>query len=136
MMIKIKRQKKILTDVSGKETILVVDDEKILVDLLSEVLGQKGYAVLCAERAEQALKIMEKEPVDLIISDVVMPEMDGYQFVPIVQEKYPDIKIQMVSGFTDESHLGIKDKSLHVNLLHKPYQIEELLKRVRSLLDK
>ena len=126
----------ILTDVSGKETILVVDDEKILVDLLSEVLGQKGYAVLCAERAEQALKIMEKEPVDLIISDVVMPEMDGYQFVSIVQEKYPDIKIQMVSGFTDESHLGIKDKSLHENLLHKPYQIEELLKRVRSLLDK
>lgn len=125
----------VLNDVSGKETILVVDDETILVDLLSEVLEQKGYTVLCAERAEQALKIMEKESIDLIISDVVMPEMDGYQFASIVQEKYPDTKIQMVSGFTDDSHLGIKDQSLHECLLYKPYQLDELLKRVRSLLE-
>jgi len=125
----------ILNYVGGKETILIVDDEIVLLNLLSEVLSQKGYSVLCAERAEQALKIMENESIDLIISDVVMPEMDGYQFASIVQEKYPDTKIQMVSGFTDDSQMGIKDQSLHENLLRKPYQVQILLKRIRSLLD-
>ena len=121
--------------VGGNETILVVDDEPALLNFLSELLSEKGYNVFCAEKADQALKIMEKEPFDLMISDVIMPEMDGYQLASIVQEKYPDIKIQMVSGFTDDSHLAIKDKSLHENLLHKPYKMKLVLKRIRSLLD-
>lgn len=121
--------------VGGNETILVVDDELALLNFLSEVLSQNGYNVLCAERAEQALKIMEKESIDLMLSDVIMPEMNGYQLASIVQEKHPDIKIQMASGFTDDSQLGIKDESLHENLLRKPYQAQLVLKRIRSLLD-
>ncbi len=120
---------------SGNETILVVDDEPALLNFLSELLSEKGYNVLSAERADQALKIMEKESIDLMFSDVIMPEMDGYQLASIVQEKYPDIKIQMASGFTDDSHMAIKDKSLHENLLHKPYKMQLVLKRIRSLLD-
>ena len=115
--------------------ILLVDDESALLNFLYELLSGKGYNVLCAERADQALNIMEKEAIDLMLSDVIMPEMDGYQLASIVQEKYPDIKIQMASGFTDDSQLAIKDKSLHENLLHKPYQSQLVLKRIRSLLD-
>ena len=122
--------------IGGNETILVVDDEPALLKFLSELLSEKGYNVLCAERADQALKIMEKESIDLMISDVIMPEMDGYQLASITQEKHPNIKIQMVSGFTDDSQLAIKDKSLHENLLHKPYQAQLVFKRIRSLLDK
>jgi len=70
-----------------------------------------------------------------VISDVVMPEMDGYQLVEIIRNKYPQVKIQLVSGFTDNRHMGKLDKCLHQNLLPKPYTAQLLLKNVRALLD-
>ena len=121
-------------DLSGKETILVVDDEPALLGLTTEILGQQGYKVLCAENAKQALEIIEHESIDLLLSDVVMPEMDGYHLAAIVQEKYPNIKIQMASGFSDDRHVDIVDDTLHKNLLGKPFHSQTLLQRIRELL--
>jgi PAS domain S-box-containing protein len=119
----------------GKENILIVDDEAALRDLTSELLSSQGYQVYCAESAKQALIILEQKQIDLMISDVIMPEMDGYQLSAIVQEKYPDLKIQLASGFTDERHEGIINESLHQNLLYKPYNSQVLFKNIRALLD-
>lgn len=118
----------------GTESILVVDDEPALLSFLREILCGQGYNILSAENAEQALKILEMESVDLLISDVIMPGIDGYQLAKIVQHKYPNVKIQLASGFTDNLHLNTIDKQLHKNLLHKPFDSELLLKRVRHLL--
>lgn len=121
-------------NLSGTETILIVDDEPALVKLSATILKQNGYHVFTAENAQQALNILEKESIDLLLSDVIMPDMDGYQLAAVVLEKYPEIKIQLASGFSDDRHLSMVDNDLHENLLHKPYHSKTLLKRIRELL--
>lgn len=122
-------------NMDGSKTILVVDDEPGLLNLSTEILSQKGYQVLRAKDAREALKYLESESVDLLFSDVIMPDMDGYELAAIVQQKYPDIKIQLASGFNDKRHLDMVDKSLYQNLIHKPYTIEILLQKIRELLN-
>jgi len=117
------------------KTLLIVDDEKAITDLAFEILTTQGYRVLTARDGEQALEILEKESVDLLISDVIMPRMDGYQLAARVQKYYPHIKIQMASGFTDGRHKNASDKILNKNILQKPYSPKTLLEGVRRLLD-
>ncbi len=119
----------------GKETILVVDDEPSLCKLAREVLEQQGYHVLTSERAADALQILKTHKVDLLFSDVVMPGMDGYQLASKVRELYPDIKIQLASGYTADKFDDGKHEDLRNNLMHKPYSVAELLQQVRRLLD-
>ena len=122
-------------DLTGSETILVVDDEASLKILTSKLLEKQGYQVYCAESGKEALTILEKEKIDLLLSDVVMPEMDGFQLAAIVQKKYPSIKIQLASGFSDERHISMQDNTLYKNMLEKPYQSVSLLRKIRDLLD-
>ena len=119
----------------GNETILVVDDELPLLALCTEILTKNRYRVISAESGKKALEILEKESVDLLLSDVVMPGMNGYELAAIVQNKYPNIKIQMASGFTGEENKHNNNDNLHKNILHKPYRIDGLLTKVRELLD-
>ena len=121
-------------DLTGKEVILVVDDEEALRSLASETLSVHGYHVICAENGKQALEILKKESVDLLFSDVIMPEMDGYQLASCVQERYPSVKIQLTSGFTDDRHLNNLNDDLHKNLIYKPYNSKVILLRIRELL--
>ncbi len=123
------------TIIKGQETILVVDDEPALLLLASEILSRQGYQVFQAERAKQALEIMESEHVDLLLSDIIMPEMDGYELSETVAHLYPNIKIQLASGFSDNKEINETSKNLQTALLQKPYSIEVLLKSVRNLLD-
>jgi len=119
----------------GDETILVVDDELALLDMSSEIVRQKGYRVLSANTAAQAIDLLKKEKVDLLLSDIVMPEMDGYQLAAFVQTNYPETKIQLVSGFSDNRHENMIDEGLYQDLIYKPYNSQELLKKIRALLD-
>ena len=119
----------------GNESILVVDDEPAILELTGKILSKEGYTVYTADNAQQALDILESNPVDLMITDVVMPEMDGFQLATEVQEKYPAVKIQLASGFTDNNDSGLVDKRLYDNLLHKPFTAKKLLTQIRKLLD-
>lgn len=124
-----------VANLTGSETILVVDDEPALLNLTSVILGQQGYNVIKTESSKQALEILKNESVALLLSDVIMPEMDGYELATIVQNKYPNVKIQLASGFSDDRHLKNLDEKLHNNLLHKPYHAQTLLRKIRELLD-
>lgn len=124
-----------LTELNGSETILIVDDEPALTDLTSQLLNKRGYRTLIANSGQAALDILESEKVDLLLSDVIMPDMDGYQLAEIVEEKYPHIKIQLASGFSDNRHVNAENQSLHENVLDKPYHSNALLLRVRELLN-
>jgi len=121
--------------IKGSETILVVDDELALLNLTFEILSPHGYQVFRAEDAKQALKILQKENIDLLISDIIMPGMDGYTLASIVQKKYPHIKIQLASGFSDNHKITPDNDELSKNSLHKPYHLQTLLNRVRELLE-
>ncbi|MCF6218349.1 MAG: PAS domain S-box protein [Gammaproteobacteria bacterium] len=118
----------------GRGVILVVDDEPSLLKLESEILGREGYRVITAAGAQQALDVLEREHIDLLLSDVIMPSMDGYQLAEIVRKKYPAIKIQLVSGFSDDRHMQGGDLALYENIISKPMQAKELLERVKRLL--
>jgi PAS domain S-box-containing protein len=120
---------------TGNETILVVDDESALLELSCQILDDHGYHTLQASSGNEALDMLEKQDVDLLLSDVIMPKMNGYQLAEIVTEKYPQIKIQMVSGFSDDQNLEAENDQLHKRQLHKPFSSAELLKRVRETLD-
>jgi len=123
------------TITSGNESILLVDDEIFLLDLMEEMLSTKGYKVLRADNAEGALELLKSTSVDLMISDVVMPGMDGYQLATEVEKLYPDIKIQIVSGYSEGYSDSLKNEKLHEHRLMKPFETKQLLGRVRELLD-
>lgn len=122
-------------DLCGNENILVVDDEPALRELASELLKQQGYQVICAESGKHALHVLAHEHVDMVLCDIIMPEMNGNQLASVVREKHPDIKILLTSGFADEYHIDMIDEILHQNLLHKPYPPRDLFNKVRNLLD-
>jgi len=120
-------------DFIGNENILVVDDEPALLTLTGEILSEHGFNVFSAESANKALEILEQETIDILISDIIMPGMNGYQLAAMVREKYPAIKIQLASGFADDRNMGEIDKSLQQNLLVKPFNSQDLLQRIREL---
>lgn len=116
------------------ETILVVDDEPALRELAAEILGLAGYRVLVASDGKHALEVMLTTPVEVLVSDVIMPNMDGYQLAKRVRELYPEVRIQLASGFSDKRHIKVKDQHWHQEILHKPYSSQELLSRINELL--
>ena len=120
---------------SGTESILVVDDEAALLELTQEILTSHGYVVHLAENATEALNILEKTDIDLMLSDVVMPGINGYQLASEVTKLYPNVKIQIASGFTDKLNIDLNNEALHQQRLYKPYSSKELLGRIRELLD-
>jgi PAS domain S-box-containing protein len=120
---------------SGNETILVVDDEPALCAMTSEILSNHGYRVLTAIGGKEALTILQHETVALMLSDVIMPNMNGYELANYVAKNYPQIKIQMATGFSDNYHADSVDEDLHRNRLQKPYTSKLLLQKIRELLD-
>lgn len=123
------------TTIEGSEAILVVDDEEGLRELAAEFLTMVGYTVHCADGHTEALNILKAHHIDLMLSDVVMPEMNGYQLSSLVKKEYPSVKIQLVSGYADPTSITVIDKNLHENLMHKPYSYHVLKNKIRELLN-
>ena len=119
---------------SRDATILIADDEPALLSLNEEILSQQGYRVITVENARDALEVLDKEDIDLLISDVIMPDMDGCQLLAIVHEKHPQVITQLASGFTGEHHTNEIIDNHPAEKLHKPYTAKTLLNRVFALL--
>ena len=119
----------------GSEAILIVDDEPALLELTAKVLKSNGYSIFCANNGEEALEILKEKDIHLMLSDVVMPETDGFKLAAIVHEKYPTIKIQLASGYADGYDINLEGEVLKQNILDKPFNSYDLLKRIRDLLD-
>ena len=122
----------------GSETILLVEDEEEVRKLALRVLRRQGYNVLEASNGIEALTIFEeqKEPVHLILTDVVMPKMGGKELSDRIKAVRPEIKVLFTSGFTSDAivHQGILDSG--VVLLQKPFSPTKLAQKVRELLDR
>ena len=121
-------------NLSGSETILVVDDEPALVALIKEVLEANGYTVFCAEGATQAMEIVRSQPVALVLSDIIMPGKNGYELAKEIQSYDAGIIIQLMSGFDDEHTGEGGSDALHSEQLTKPVTKQVLLQRVKALL--
>lgn len=117
------------------ETILVVDDEPLMRDIFSEILRDSNYRVLTAGNGKEALKLLRIEAVDLLLTDIIMPEIDGYELAAKVAERYPHIKIQLMSGFSENGHEHLVPPELIQQLITKPVDLSLLLDRVSELLN-
>lgn len=114
--------------------ILVIEDDEALLSLYLVVLKKDGYQVFSARNGEEAWDIMEKEKIDLVITDVLMPVMDGYEFVRLLREQNPAIPVLMITAKDD-----FASKSLGFSLgtddyMTKPVDVREMLLRVKALL--
>jgi len=122
-------------ELRGTETILLVDDEVALLQLAQNILKQQGYKVYCAEGADNALWILSRNKVDIMISDIIMPGTSGVELAKKVEDLYPDIKIQLVSGYAGTDTEEDKNNRYIKELINKPYDADTLLQRVRNQLD-
>ncbi len=124
-------------DVLGGETILVVEDEDAVRKLTCKILEKQGYDVIEAHSADDAARISEheKSPIHMLLTDIVMPGMNGKQLYEIIAKSRPEIKILYMSGYTDDviAYHGILDAG--VRLLQKPFSVETLTKKIRKVLD-
>jgi len=119
----------------GNESILVVDDEIDLLNVTCEMLSRQGYQVFSASSAEQAFDILDKEHIDLLLSDIIMPDMNGYELSSVVHKKYSNIKIQLMSGYAENQSIEHKESKPSKNILQKPCPPKKLFKKIRALLD-
>jgi len=121
----------------GKETLLLVEDEAMLLDMTKSMLEYYGYNVLYSSSPEEALNIAQNAPqkIDLLITDIIMPGMNGKVLKDKIFEIRNDIDYLFISGYTDnilEPH-GITNQSR--NFLQKPFNIDDLARKVRDILD-
>ena len=119
-----------------KKTILVVDDDPSARSLLREILQEADYGVLEAEDGEFALELIETRPVDLLITDRVMPRMDGLQLLAKLNQKEKAIPSLVISAYGEEALWGQAIGLGAVDYLLKPFKAEDVLKIVRKALGK
>ncbi|MGC8495138.1 MAG: response regulator [Syntrophobacteraceae bacterium] len=124
-------------DLRGKETVLLVEDEEPMLALGRTILQRHGYEVLATRSPAEALEMAKHHPgpIHLLITDVVMPEMNGKDLRDRLVEVKPGFKNIFMSGYTADviAHHGILDAN--VNFLQKPFSIHNLVERVREVLD-
>jgi len=121
----------------GHETILLVEDEDMVRELTVRILEEKGYQVLESSRGEIAMEVSKKykSPIDLMITDIVMPGMGGKKLVQKIKKHRPQLKILYISGYTDEiiSQHGVLEEGTH--FLQKPFLPQSFLTKIREILD-
>jgi DNA-binding response OmpR family regulator len=122
---------------SGSETILLVDDEASVAGLAIEILKKSGYTVLVAPDGETALRIYGKERkrIALVLLDLIMPGMGGSRCLEELLRMNPEIRVIVASGVVAD---GYRQEVLDAgarDFLQKPYEMNELVRRVRSVLD-
>ncbi|MBU1398315.1 MAG: PAS domain S-box protein [Proteobacteria bacterium] len=121
----------------GTETVLVVEDEKMLLELAVTILEEQGYNVLSAESPEEAMTIAREynNPIHLLVTDVVMPGMNGWELKEALAPLYPEIKTIFMSGYTADiiAHKGIIEKG--TAFLQKPFTISVLTEKIRQVIE-
>jgi len=121
----------------GTETILVVEDEAMVRDLTLELLKESGYSVIAAERPDDALRICAQNqvPIDLLLTDVVMPGMSGLELAERLKPQRPKMKVLYVSGYTADAvaRRGMSDPK--TACLQKPCAPGALVRKVREVLE-
>ena len=120
-------------------TILLVDDEELLRAGVQEMLEMAGYAVISAPNGEQAMTCLTEQAIDLVITDLVMPKMDGVDFVQQLRRVRADVPVIVVSGSTRNIMQRYGIDSIQVPgadaSLSKPFKGVDLLTQIRELLE-
>jgi len=122
-------------DVRGSEIILLVEDDKQVRTLVRLILERQGYRILEAATPGDALEICERTPdrIHLLLTDVIMPRMNGRELYERVRTSRPDMRVLYMSGYTEKAFAA--DAGPGASLIHKPFEPEALALRIREILD-
>ena len=122
---------------SGHETILLVEDEPMILDITTKILERRGYTVMAAPTSGEAIRLAREHAgeIHLLMTDVVMPEMNGRDLAKNLLSLYPKLKRLFMSGYTADviAHHGVLDEG--VQFIQKPFSVQTLAARVREVLD-
>ncbi len=121
----------------GLETLLIVDDEEMLVELLRRLVTRHGYTALSAQGAKEALDLFDKrhDEIDLVITDLIMPEMDGKKLAEELLRRDPSVRILISTGYTDPGDIAYLLNAGARDVVMKPYQADQLFEKIRSALN-
>ncbi len=125
-------------DLTGMGTIMLVEDEDPVRIFSSRVLKNKGYTVIEARSGDVALQILQNDPdlqIDLLLTDVMMPVIDGPTLIEIMRKKTPDLKVICVSGYAEESIRQKLESLDHVHFIPKPFSLKQLAGTVKMVLE-
>lgn len=122
----------------GSETILVVEDDPAVQELSAQLLRRRGYTVLTAANGVAALEVCQTyhDPIHLLLTDTVMPEMGGPALAEKIRELRPEVKILLTSGYSDKPRALHAHDSAAIDFIPKPFTAVELAQKVRALLDR
>jgi two-component system cell cycle sensor histidine kinase/response regulator CckA len=122
----------------GKETILLVEDAPEILKMITKILERQGYTVLAASAPDEAIRLAEehKSEIHLLMTDVIMPKMNGRDLAIILLSVYPHLRCLFTSGYTADvfAHRGVLDET--VNFIQKPFSPNDLSVKIREVLDK
>lgn len=118
-------------------TILLIDDEASIIEVMGNSLVKAGYEVLSAENGEKGLQLLEKEAVDAVVTDIIMPEKEGLETIIEIRRKQPELPIIAISGGgrTRQLHFLEISRDFGANdVLQKPFKPSQLIASLNSLL--
>jgi CheY-like chemotaxis protein len=115
--------------------LLLIEDDVSLRRMLAQMLTRNGYTVSEARNGRVALKVLAETPVDIVVTDMIMPEMEGVETIRHLRREYPSIKIVAISGggiSSADSYLEIAKKMGVHRTLAKPFTPDELMTAIRE----
>ena len=129
-------ERAVARDVTGQDTILLVEDEEAVRSFAARALRMRGYEVLEASGGEEALEIVKrhKGTIPLLVTDVVMPNMDGPTLVRAVKKLRPDMAVIFMSGYAEEAFRRHDEKAEELHFLPKPFGLKQLAAKVKDVL--
>jgi two-component system cell cycle sensor histidine kinase/response regulator CckA len=121
----------------GTETLLLVEDESAVRTSIRRLLEWHGYTVIEARNGADALNVYNAHEgnIDLVLTDVVMPEMGGYELIEQLRARRPDLRVLFMSGYTDRPPISDGSIPPRTGYLEKPFTVETLMRRLRQVLD-
>ena len=122
----------------GSETVLAVDDDPVMLELVSEVLKPFGYNVIFASSGEEALDVaasLQEKKIDLLLTDVILPGIKGQELAKQLLDSYPEVNVLFMSGYICPSMAHNNSEQRFEGFIQKPFAPKSLLRKMRRLLD-
>ena len=116
--------------------VLIVDDERGMRDFLKILLEKEGHKVITANRGKKALEILETKEIDLVVSDIRMPELTGIELLEIIKEKTPELPVIMITAFASPDDAVMAMKNGAFDYISKPFNVDEIVSVIRSATNK
>ncbi len=114
------------------EKVLIVDDEKDFLDIMAERMRARGIDVATTTSAKDALSMVEEEPYDVVIMDLMMPEMDGFKALKLLKDKKPDIQIILLTGNVPEEKCTEAIELGALDVIEKPADLKVLVEKIKN----